>query len=351
MNMKYYGKLSAAAAAGLMALGTLGASPVFADGETTPPPTVNNGQTVPFTKTVTAVDGIKPSTDETFEFTIAPGEVAENQAAGPGEEFAGITDGMNTTITATTEDGEKFTGNIDFSGVKFSHPGIYVYTLTETSKKGNGFTDPNETEQYIVKVTVVNGETDGTYQVLHATANKDGSAKVEAIAFDAQYDPGMLTITKKIDGNQAYAGDGPFQFELRVAVGDKDGDIQLSETKTGEIVKSKDEENNSYVYTFWLEADEKLEVKGLDSDNTYTLTETNAKGYDNTKNGTEGVVEGRLSPTADNSGAIDNATITYTNKKEGVVPTGIIMTAAPYAGLVGLGGLFAGLFFRRKRED
>uniref|UniRef100_UPI001F583852 QVPTGV class sortase B protein-sorting domain-containing protein n=1 Tax=Faecalibaculum rodentium TaxID=1702221 RepID=UPI001F583852 len=39
------------------------------------------------------------------------------------------------------------------------------------------------------------------------------------------------------------------------------------------------------------------------------------------------------------------------SNKNGDIPTGILMSVAPYAGLVGLGGIFAGLFFRRKRED
>ena len=47
----------------------------------------------------------------------------------------------------------------------------------------------------------------------------------------------------------------------------------------------------------------------------------------------------------------DNKTVTVTNDKTGEIPTGILMTAAPYAGLVALGGIFAGLFFRHKRED
>jgi len=46
-----------------------------------------------------------------------------------------------------------------------------------------------------------------------------------------------------------------------------------------------------------------------------------------------------------------NKTVTVTNDKTGTIPTGILMSAAPYVGLVGLGGIFAGLFFRRKRED
>lgn len=41
----------------------------------------------------------------------------------------------------------------------------------------------------------------------------------------------------------------------------------------------------------------------------------------------------------------------FTNTKDGNVPTGILMTAAPYVAVVGLGGVFAGMFFRRKRED
>lgn len=51
--------------------------------------------------------------------------------------------------------------------------------------------------------------------------------------------------------------------------------------------------------------------------------------------------------------AIDgqDETVAFTNTKDGTVPTGILMTAAPYVAVVGLGSAFAGMFFRRKRED
>ena len=47
----------------------------------------------------------------------------------------------------------------------------------------------------------------------------------------------------------------------------------------------------------------------------------------------------------------DDTELTITNHKDAVTPTGIVMTFAPYVALIGLAGVFAATFLRKRRED
>ena len=46
-----------------------------------------------------------------------------------------------------------------------------------------------------------------------------------------------------------------------------------------------------------------------------------------------------------------DTTVAYTNTKAGNVPTGIIMSVAPYAAIVLLGGAGATIVMRKKKEE
>ena len=46
-----------------------------------------------------------------------------------------------------------------------------------------------------------------------------------------------------------------------------------------------------------------------------------------------------------------DTTVAYRNDKVVTTPTGIVMTFGPYVLLIALAGVFATLFFRRKREE
>ena len=343
--MKHYGKLTAAAAAGFMTLSAMGVAPVFAADEDTP--VVGSGNSYTITKNLDLTDDLKPNTNEKFAFTVVAG-VPTVTAEGPGKEYAGEMNAVkNSTIEAakSATDDKVYSGTLEFNPDNFSHPGIFVYTLTETLKKGNGFTDTTPAEAYTVRVEVANKGADSTnskYDIAAITAQKGTDPKVSQISFAAAYNPGSFKVTKKLLGNQAFDGDGPFAFKLTISKGTSDGDITVT---AGDETVNPTITDTAYEYTFNLAANGSVTVNGLDKDNTYTLTETDAKGYEKQDDITNTLSE------AEDGSITDAQDADFTNTKKGTVPTGILMTAAPYAGLVALGGVFAGLFFRRKRED
>lgn len=202
---------------------------------------------------------------------------------------------------------------------------------------------------YTVKVYV--GYEDGALAVTNLELHKNGTEKTDDPAFVSEYDPAALTITKKFDGNQAVATD---TFTFNVNIKGKAGEeyvITLKNAEGGEVGNSKKvtaevqegaTDATATAQVTGVGKGYKIEVTGLSDTDTYTITEDSEsmKGYTSSWKGN--TLTGNIK---------EDKSETVTNIKNGVVPTGIILTAAPYAAIVALGGVFAGLFFRRKRED
>lgn len=361
--MKHYGKLTAAATAGFMALNVLNIAPVFAEENTTVINPDADGN-YPITKTLTLADGdnIKPANGIEFGFSLSVPSTgyteydsAKTDGYGPETEFYGLKDndgvkGISVTAAVANDETTKkeYKTKLVVTPTEFEHPGIYVYELTENAvptddQKYEGITDDNPNEKYIIKVTIGYAADGTTKKVLSVVAAKDGTTKLGNIAFDAKYDPSTLTVTKVTSGNQDVAGT-EFTFTLKVE--GQEGETYTwttynankAQQETGDLTSN----TNTTKEGIKLQNGWYIEVKGLSNNDKYTLTETNAKGY----------TPDEINGVAQTFGTTDQKKdIQFKNKKDGTVPTGILMSAAPFAGLIGLGGVFAGLFFRRKRED
>ncbi len=220
-----------------------------------------------------------------------------------------------------------------------------------TGSAYKGITD--EAESKTVKVYVTT--TDGSNPIVQAitVGNTDNGnseeAKLASQVFTASYTTKTLTLTKKVAGNQADVNDSfPFDLTLGGAAGEEyNWKVMNGTTK---VESGKGSKIGIQLKDGWT-----VTVEGLSDTDTYKIKETNNGGYDSTNykvndgqatNGKE--VSGTLNYGA---AAADSEDVVFTNTKNGTIPTGILMSAAPYVGLVGLGGIFAGLFFRRKRED
>ena len=113
--------------------------------------------------------------------------------------------------------------------------------------------------------------------------------------------------------------------------------------------------------TFYLKDDQFIEIWGLTSNMTYTITEAVKpdEGYDisykqDTTQNTHNVTNQQKVNNAKvqtQMGESDD-TVIYDNYRNGVVPTGIVLTAAPFAVAAGLAGgfLFVGGKKRKKKE-
>ena len=105
--------------------------------------------------------------------------------------------------------------------------------------------------------------------------------------------------------------------------------------------------------TYYLKDDQSIVIQGLTANTSYTITETNysTDGYT-----TSYVLDGGDSTDSNTTDAqtmrAASHTITFTNTKNGIVPTGILLETAPYVilGAVVLAG-FVVLFATRRRRS
>ena len=333
--MKHYGKLTAAAAAGFMALSAMGVAPVFAEAGVA----VNS---VEVTKEVT-FNHAKPGTDVNFGFSIDPVDGAP----------AGLSIG-NATYSSTNGSKAIYKATLTVNPTKYTTPGVYSYTLTEsalgTTNEYKGIEDTIESKTVKVYVTT----TDGAAPIVEAitVANDEGQTgeenKLANTVFAADYTTKTLELTKAVKGNQANKNDS---FVFNLTLSGATGEEYSWEVKNGTNVEDsgKGDKTGIQMKDGWV-----LTVNGLSDTDSYTITESNDGGYDSTDVTVNSGTATKNTKTVTNTlvyGERDVENVVFTNNKNGTIPTGILMTAAPYAALVGLGGIFAGFFFRRKRED
>ena len=249
---------------------------------------------------------------------------------------------------------------------KFNHAGIYKYVVTETlaaadaneaiasegSKDLYVFVENDASAPTGLKVAytmLVNSGTNPTQ-----AANKDDS-------FDNYYgttpggDPTIynLTLTKNIEGAGANKN-GEFTFN-----------VTITGTSTNEKYVLQDADGTYRVVTsgspveITLGDDETATIYGLSKSDTYQITETYVDGYTTTATVDDAsytlvdLNDQDTDPalTVDTTAMSEsNVKVVYTNTKDSVTPTGIMMDIAPYALLVVIAA--AGCFiFLRKRSS
>ncbi|WP_304757440.1 QVPTGV class sortase B protein-sorting domain-containing protein [Faecalibaculum rodentium] len=339
--MKHYGKLTAAAAAGFMALSAMGVAPVFAATDTA-------NVTVTVTKTENVKDPVGTISFNADPRTPGASETplygADTIAAGPsgGLSVADVTFTPADTDTQTTTKTAAIT--INKSLFKNLPVGQYCYTISQKSSDIDGL--PKVDTSYNAHVFKTN---DGLY----LTVDNGNGTKLsdENISFAQTYTTKTLTVKKVITGNQANKND-TFPFTVTVTPSTAGEKYVVSEGATAAYA-----DNGTATVTATLGDNQTMTISGLSAADAAAIQETFAstKGYNVTSTGgdvTKTEANGTTTATiASAAMGNDNKTVTVTNDKTGEIPTGILMTAAPYAGLVALGGIFAGLFFRHKRED
>lgn len=155
-------------------------------------------------------------------------------------------------------------GNVVMSGITFTQPGVYNYTLSEVNNGLGGVS--YDSAAYQVTATV-SDQGNGTMAVEWAVLDGDGNQVTNGVSFQNTYRVTSTSVSfdavKKLEGRDLTAGE--FSFELKdengqviaTAVNDANGTIRfegLTFTQTGE-----------YVYTL-------SEVQGNDATVTYDET-------------------------------------------------------------------------------
>lgn len=343
----------------------------------------------------------------TFRYTIAPGTPIEptnrtlSVFAGVGTPVVGTaayaaSDTKSTTVAngdlVTLDSGENYVKkvvNINFASVSFPEPGIYRYILTEEeisgvtgiqydTQKSGAATD--KTRILDVYVTNNNGALAVSSYVLHDTAaavpddvvtNDDEPVADKSDGFVNEYKTSNLEFGKEVTGNQG-SKDKYFDFTLTIANAlpntaytvDISGAEATSVANAATIAANAGQTNASTITTdangaatvhYYLKDGQYVKVKGLPQAATYTLTE-NYEDYTQTAGITTPVSgkEQAYAAPASSATAIgaNDVYVGFTNAKKGVIPTGVLLTIAPFAiGILLFGALIIFIIAKRRRNN
>ena len=281
---------------------------------------------------------------------------------------------------STTEKYAIKTATLDFSQCKFTKPGIYRYILTENATTNTAITNDADDTRVIDVYVYDDSNAEGKKltiagYVLHSNTNDEpdvsmgennGSAgsytDTKSQGFTNTYDTSDLTFRKEVSGNQA-SHDKYFEFTVSITGATAgtvyDVDITGADAASGNNAATIDankgqnnptkltaDANGNVTQKFYLQHGQEIKIEGIAKGTVYSVTE-NKEDYKSEA----AVIEGY---TNDTNGIIESADLktSYRNTRNGVIPTGVVMTVAPFAGAVVLGGLgvvtYAG---RKKRED
>ena len=344
----------------------------------------------------TAVPG---GSDNALEILAGPVVESNGEITAPTVAPATFQSGMRTTTglptdpdhdNPTTTD-KKFAESgivFDFTGVTFSAPGVYRYVVTEKATDFEGVTIDNGTRY--LDVFVFPSESDPTVLEVTNYSLRDAATSFERVEdpdhpgeYLYQYvtDPGKKTdgfyneletvdlqFSKKIEGNQAdmtkrfaytleLSDVNPGTYTLTFSgsnaadiIGDNttvvpgtDGVYTIEIPATGDNARS-------YTGTFYLTNGDVVTVNKLNTGYNYKVTEE-AEDYQPTEGvDNDGTDNDFLDPYQGTSITAPITKTGWTNTREGAIPTGVILTIAPFAiGLLLFGAVMMFMISRRRR--
>ena len=313
-------------------------------------------------------------------------------AYAPGDTTANDENTMVKNYDKGTEKYAKKTATLNLSAVQFTEPGVYRYIITEFGRNQAITNDADLTRVLDVYVNDASTtDTDGNLikkltiagYVLHS--NTDDAPDVAAgesfgstgayvatksQGFTNSYDTSDLTLRKQVTGNQA-SHDKYFEFTLDIegaqpntkynvdisgaeaTSGTNDATINTNAGKANVTSITTDDDGKA-TQKFYLQHGQQVTVQGIAKDTKYAVTE-NTEDYKSTANtAVASVVEIKAdTDSAEVNGTIASKDLTtgYLNTRDGVIPTGVIMTVAPFAAVTLLGAAGMVTIKMRKKED
>lgn len=359
------------------------------------------GGTTTFNKYLIIEDGADVP-NQTFTYTINPGTAipAGNGTmavlAGPtgtnaptvgSATFSNLdtikTDNANGDVTGTpnAKYAEETGITVDFSGVTFPEPGIYRYTLSEAAQTSPYSLESQNNLTLDVYVTDNGSGLAVSSYVLHtgnaapvAGANNGSNDATKTNTTDVadktdkfvnKYLTKDITVSKTVTGNQA-SKDKYFKFTVTVP--------GLTTTDTFNVdINNADASptaNAATVYSnmsnpaevtgaqlangvdFYLQNGQSIEILGLPAGATYTVEET-PEDYKPALTVTGDTNNQATTTTTSTNGTLtDSITAAFTNTRDGIIPTGVLLTVAPFAiGLLLFGALAVFFIARKKRRE
>ncbi len=248
----------------------------------------------------------------------------------------------------------KKTVTIDFTQVTFAEPGVYRYNLTENASSNLAIgTDPNT---YYLDVYVI--DTAGTLSVSTYILHTDAAAPDSTTGTTAtaiadkvdgltnRYPTTGLYFAKMVDGNQG-SRDKYFKFTVALAnlpVGAVlTVDINHADATSGSnaatiganqgmanVTSLTVGSEGKVTHDFYLQNGQYIAIYGLTENSTYEVTE-NAEDYASVAADTTAITIGSVTFNNATSGTIakDNVYTGFTNTRNGVIPTGVLLSATP----------------------
>lgn len=359
--------------------------------------TAVDGSTTTFKKYLT-MDAEANVPNATFTYTIAAGDAAA-AVAGSIEILAGITvknaetnavtaptltasvtfaptdvmtAGLPTDAAGSPTAGKKYAEKVltaDFRGVAFPEPGIYRYVVTEAGDNQAITNDAILTRYLDVYVIDNNGSLEVASYVLHSTDASPVVASTGAAADDKSdgytnvYTTYDLTLSKTVTGNQ---GSRDKYFAFTVAISDGVAgtkytvDLSGADTTTGSNAATLDAyegktnpaeitlgADGQATVTYYLQHGQNIVIYGLAAGTKVEVTETN-EDYTASYKVNNGTATAGAAATVSNIAA--DTTLAFTNDRSGNIPTGVILTVAPFVVmmLIGLAGIVFLSVKRRK---
>lgn len=254
---------------------------------------------------------------------------------------------------------------------QFTHPGIYEYAINVTS-------DPTSTE--LAELTVdfsrnvyvyisdenQDGTPDNVAGVVLAkdatTSNKSGQFTHIYAFKDDQPAVASVTLSKQVAGTFGSHND---LFDFDVTLTPSNANIQYyyeigTVDASGQFSKKSGDNTSGLFYgdkDFQLKHGEAVKVYGLLEDDTFVAVETEAsstaKGYstENTVDGTKSSDDLTSNTLTINADDTTDHKVIFTNTRQNVTPTGVIMNVAPYVLMVGIAVAGCFVFLRKRRDD
>ena len=336
-----------------------------------------------------------------FEYTIEPGTAVPVGADNEIEIKAGIgsptiesavfpsNDDPATAVAADPDDATKKIAVdnvvIDLSSVTFTESGVYRYVVTEVNGNLPGVTYDANAVRYL-DVFVFPQDTDNDPTTPDELVVTTYSLKTVASNFEKVYDDDLdtwkyqyveeptvkssgykneletvdLAFSKKIEGNQA---DMTKRFEYTLALSNVNPGTYNLEISSADVIGNDSNvtaENSAYTITvgsdgtytgtFYLTNADYVKVLDLNKGYSYSVTEdaedyTSTNGVDN-----EGTDNDYLDPISGSNITADLTKTGYTNSRTGIIPTGVILTVAPFMiGLLLFGAIMMFMISRRRR--
>lgn len=314
----------------------------------------------------------------TFTYNVAPGKAVDGNGTDPAI-FAGIgaptiadvtfAAGDSTQTGTPASDNQKYAvkeATIDLSGVSFTAPGIYRYTITETAGNSNGIVNQGNTTRTL-DVYVTYTDDSATALEVSGYVLQDGTVAeptVKSTGFYSLYNTKDLVLSKTVTGDQ---GDRDKYFEFTVnitgAVAGTQYTVDLSGADDDPTVDGEQKTNAATLTaddgtvraTYYLKHGQSIKVQGLTAETKYTIAETSyvADGY-TTENTVDTVKSAEALTTGEQTMGDTGHTVVFTNNKDtgGVVPTGLLLDVAPYIVLVAVvvAGLAALMLSKKRRS-